>query len=77
MNERTDEYLTEQGESNLSIEKKFNLTVQEAVEYSGIGRNKLYELLKNPDCIFRLCVGRKILVKRKQFEKYLETANAI
>lgn len=69
--------MTEQGESNLSIEKKFNLTVQEVSEYSGIGRNRIYELLKEPNCIFKLCVGRKILVKRRLFEKYLEMASSI
>lgn len=57
--------------------EKLNLTVKEAIEYSGIGRNRIYNLLKNPDCKFKLQVGRKILIKRKPFEKYLESINLI
>lgn len=54
------------------IWEKINLTVKEAAEYSNIGINKIDNILNNPMCTFVLHVGKKRLVKRKEFEKYLE-----
>lgn len=54
------------------IWEKINLTVKEAAEYSNIGINKIDNMLNNPMCTFVLHVGKKRLVKRKEFEKYLE-----
>ena len=54
------------------IEHKLALTIKEAAEYSNIGQNKIMNLLKSPKCSFVLYVGNKKLVKRKEFEKYLE-----
>lgn len=59
------------------IWKKLILTIDEASDYSNIGTNTIRQLLADPDCEFRLYVGRKKLVKRKQFEKYLEEVYAI
>lgn len=56
---------------NVPIEKKLNLTIREAAEYSNIGMNKINEMLRNPMCIFVLYVGAKKLVKRKEFEQFL------
>lgn len=53
---------------------KVTLTIKEAAEYSNIGINKLEELLKNPRCTFVLYVGKKKLVKRKEFEKFIESS---
>lgn len=52
--------------------EKANLTIEEAAVYSNIGINKLHELAKEPHCPFVLYVGRKKLIKRKLFEKFLE-----
>lgn len=52
------------------IWEKMNLTIREAVEYSGIGETKLYEIAKTPNCPFVLRNGRNILIKRKEFERY-------
>lgn len=54
------------------ISEKVLLTVEEAASYSNIGVNKISELLNNPLCEFVLYVGKKRLVKRKEFEKYIE-----
>ncbi len=54
------------------IWEKINLTVKEAAEYSNIGINRIDNMLNNPMCTFVLHVGRRRLVKRKEFEKYLE-----
>ena len=53
------------------IWKKTTLTIEEAAEYSNIGQNKLTELLKKPRCSFVLYVGKKKLVKRKEFEAFI------
>ena len=53
------------------IWEKANLTIREAAEYSNIGINRLEELLKKPNCSFVLYVGKKKLVKRREFEKLL------
>lgn len=54
------------------IYEKMNLTIEEAAEYSNIGVCKLNELAKEPMCPFVLYIGRKKLIKRKEFEKYIE-----
>ena len=51
--------------------EKIALTVREASEYSNIGINRLEELLKDPRCKFVLYVGKKKLVKRKEFEQFV------
>ncbi len=58
-------------EQNVPIWEKVNLTIVEASKYSNIGQNKLSELMKAPKCPFVLYVGRKKLVKRKEFEKFI------
>ena len=55
-----------------SIWEKINLTIREAADYSNIGINKIDSMLNNPMCTFVLHVGKKRLVKRKDFEKFLE-----
>ena len=55
------------------IWEKANLTIKEAAEYSNIGINRLEELLKRPNCSFVLYVGKKKLVKRREFEKFLSS----
>lgn len=57
--------------SEIPIWEKTNLTIREAAEYSNIGINRIEELLKQPMCNFVLYVGKKKLVKRKAFEKFL------
>mgnify|MGYP002520011389 FL=1 len=54
------------------IWEKANLTIEEAAEFSNIGQNRIAELLKNPRCPFVLYVGKKKLVKRKEFERFIE-----
>lgn len=54
------------------ISEKVLLTVEEAASYSNIGINKISDLLNNLLCEFVLYVGKKRLVKRKEFEKYIK-----
>lgn len=53
------------------IYEKLLLTKEEAAEYSHVGINKLEELLKVPNCPFVLYVGKKKLIKRRAFEKFI------
>ena len=53
------------------IWEKMNLTIEEAAAYSNIGINKIDEMAKAPNCSFVLYIGRKKLIKRKEFEQYI------
>ena len=59
-------------EIEIPIWEKQNLTVEEAAAYSNIGICKIRELVQNPGCPFVLSVGKKKLVKKKLFEKFIE-----
>lgn len=50
---------------------KSNLTIDEAVAYTGIGRDKLREMTNREDCPFVLWIGNKRLIKRKVFDDYI------
>lgn len=61
-------------ENNVPVWEKINLTVNEAAELSNIGICAIRDMLKMPGCDFVLHVGKKQLIKRKPFERYLENA---
>lgn len=63
--------------NEVPIWEKAALTLEEAAAYSGIGMNKIREISDNENCPFVLFVGRKRLIKRKQFESYIERAYSI
>lgn len=56
---------------NVPIYQKISLTVEEASALTNIGKTKIYKLVKERDCDFSLQVGKKILIKREPFIKYL------
>lgn len=54
--------------------QKYTLTLNEASEYFGIGYKKLKLFVqKHSDADFVLWNGNRALIKREQFEKYLDT----
>ena len=59
------------------IWEKSNLTLEEAAAYSGIGINKLRTLSDEEDCNFVLWVGSKRLIKRRAFDRFIESAFSI
>ena len=64
--------------NKVPIWEKVTLTVEETAEYSNIGINRINDMLKEPGCTFVLNVGKgKRLVKRKEFEKFLQKSNEI
>lgn len=63
--------------NEIPIWEKSNLTLQEAATYSGIGINKIRELSNDERCPFVLWVGSKRLIKRKQFDRYIDGCYSI
>ena len=61
-----------QEKNNIPPWEKVLLTREEAMEYSNIGANTLGYLLSKPKCPFVLKVVRKKIIKRKEFEQFLE-----
>ena len=51
---------------------KMNLSIDEAAAYSGIGRDKLYEMTNKEDCPFVLWIGNRRLIKRETFDEYIK-----
>ena len=56
----------------MEIKDKLNLSIKEASIYSGIGETTIRKLLHEKGCPFLLKIGNKHLVKRKEFERYIE-----
>lgn len=56
---------------NIPVWEKITMTVEEAAEYSSIGINKIRELSGDPRCNFVIYIGKKRLIKRKEFEKFI------
>lgn len=54
-------------------EPKATLTIQECAEFTGIGRDKLMELVHNPNSDFpRFKVGAKFLINRQMLISWLD-----
>ena len=68
---------TENDTLSIPIDKKLNLTIRQAADYSNICINKINDMLRNPNCEFVLYVGNRKLVKRKEFEEYLANSREI
>ena len=50
---------------------KSNLSIEEATAYTGISRDKLYEMTNREDCPFVLWIGNRRLIKRQVFDEYI------
>ena len=51
---------------------KYGLSIEEAARYFSIGKTRLYEFIReNPDCLFLLRNRSKFIIKREQFEAFL------
>ncbi len=56
---------------------KLTMSIEEAAAYTGIGINKIQSLLNIPNCKFVLFIGKKRLVKRREFEEFISKALVI
>ena len=63
--------------NRVPIQEKLMLTFEEAAEYSGIGINKIREIAKGQGTVFVFNVGKKNLIKRKAFEKFIDENSGI
>jgi len=64
--------------SDVPIWEKYTLTIEEASKYFRIGENKLRKLAEeNPTAGWVILNGNRIQIKRKQFEKIIDTLDAI
>lgn len=61
----------------IPVSEKLCLTPQEASKYSGIGINRIRQMLNEPDCSFVMRVGRKRMVKREAFEAFIKSAEHV
>jgi len=61
----------------IPICEKAALTLEEAAAYSNIGVNRLRELTESKDCDFVLFAGRKRLIKRRQFDRFLDNTYSV
>ena len=65
-------------ENQVQIKDKFCLTIDEAADYFNIGQKKLRKIVtENLDSGFVIQNGVKFLIKREQFEKYLDALTTI
>lgn len=56
---------------SVPVSEKINLSIKEASVYSNVGETTIRRLLAERGCPFLLKIGKKQLVKRKEFENYL------
>lgn len=63
---------------DIPVWEKYTLTIEEASKYFRIGENKLRKLAEeNLNANWVLMNGNRIQIKRKQFEKIIDTLNVI
>ncbi len=56
---------------SVPIWEKPVLSIEETMQYTGIGEHSIRDALKKPGCPFVFYVGRKAMVKRKELEQYI------
>ena len=66
------ERIEDMSKPEVPVWQKVTMTIDEASAYSSIGTSRIRELDNNPRCTFVLTVGKKKLIKRKEFDKFIE-----
>lgn len=65
-------------QTDIPIWERYTLTIEEASKYFRIGENKLRRLAEaNKNANWLIMNGNRIQIKRKQFEKIIDTLDAI
>lgn len=65
-------------QTDIPIWERYTLTIEEASKYFRIGENKLRRLAEeNKNANWLIMNGNRIRIKRKQFEKIIDTLDAI
>ena len=64
--------------TDVTIWEKYTLTIEEASKYFRIGEKKLRKLAEeNLDAGWVIANGNRVQIKRKQFEKIIDTLDEI
>ena len=65
-------------QTDIPIWERYTLTIEEASKYFRIGENKLRRLAaENKNANWLIMNGNRSQIKRKQFEKIIDTLDAI
>ncbi|HHT7662640.1 TPA: excisionase [Streptococcus suis] len=65
-------------QTDIPIWERYTLTIEEASKYFRIGENKLRRLAEeNKNANWLIMNGNRIQITRKQFEKIIDTLDAI
>lgn len=65
-------------QTDIPIWERYTLTIEEASKYFRIGENTLRRLAEeNKNANWLIMNGNRIQIKRKQFEKIIDTLDAI
>lgn len=71
MNERNEN-------NNVPLWYQYTLTISEACKYFNIGEKNIRKLVSNnPDADYILRVGKKVLIKRRLFEKFIDETESV
>lgn len=63
---------------DVPIWEKYTLTIEEAAKYFRVGEKKLRKLAEeNPDANWLIMNGNRIQIKRRLFEKIIDSLDAI
>jgi len=64
--------------NDIPIWEKYTLTVEEASKYFRIGEKKLRKLAEeNPDASWLIMNGNRLQIKRRKFEKVIDSLEVI
>ena len=64
--------------SDVPIWEKYTLTIEEAAKYVRIGEKKLRKLVEeNSDASWLIMNGNRVQIKRRQFEKVIDSLDVI
>ena len=65
-------------ENNTPVWNRYILTIVEAAEYYHIGEKKLRSIVdEHPKADFIIMNGNRVLLKKKQFERFLDDASYV
>ncbi|MBN3007878.1 excisionase [Ruthenibacterium lactatiformans] len=66
------------GQREIPVWEKYTLTIEEAARYFRIGENKLRRLVdETPGVDWVLMNGNRVQIKRRLFERYIDSTDAI
>lgn len=65
-------------EKDIPLWEQYTLTIAEASRYFRIGETKLRQLIADdPTAEYLLTSGNRVLIKRKMFEEYIDSATVV